>query len=117
MTVKKNLGTLIAATAVAAFVSTSAMAGVTGKYKRPNGKTAVVKTCPGGIKASSAGTTMFCAKKSGSKWKSNHMKHPEFPGTYYGTVTRTKSGLRVQGCITATFGCMGENWTKIKKKH
>ena len=112
MSVKKVLGALITAAAVTAFVSTSAMAGVAGKYKRPNGKMATVSNCGGGVKAVAAnGTVMFrCAKKSGSSWKSNSMKHPEFPGTFVGTIRRTKSGLNVQGC----FGpfCPSENWTK-----
>ncbi len=112
MTIKKVLGTFIAATAVAAFVSTSAMAGVAGKYKRPNGKMATVSNCAGGLRAVAAnGTVMFrCAKKSGSAWKSKTMKHPEFPGTFNGTIRKTAKGLNVEGCFG--FICPGENWVK-----
>ncbi len=111
---KKVLGTFIAAAAVTAFVSTTAMAGVAGKYKRPNGKGATVSMCAGGgLRAVAAnGTVMFrCAKKSGSKWKSKTMKHPEFPGTFNGTIVRTKKGLNVEGCFG--FICPAENWTKM----
>jgi len=112
MTIKKVLGTFITAAAVTAFVSTTAMAGVAGKYKRPNGKGATVSNCSGGLRAvASNGTVMFgCAKKSGSVWKSKTMKHPEFPGTFDGTIRRTKKGLNVQGCFG--FICPAENWTK-----
>ncbi len=113
MSVKKNLGTFVAAIAVSSFVVTSAMAaGVAGKYKRPNGKMATVTMCGSGIRAVAAnGTVMFkCAKKKGNAWKSGNMKHPEFPGTFNGTVVRTKTGLNVQGCFGPI--CPSENWTK-----
>jgi hypothetical protein len=113
MTVRKVLGTLITAAAVTAFVSTTAMAGVAGNYKRPNGKGAKVSMCSGGgLRAVAAnGTVMFkCAKKSGGAWKSGTMKHPEFPGTFNGTIRRTKKGLNVEGCFGPI--CPAENWTK-----
>ena len=113
MSIKRILGTLITATAVTALVSTTAMAGVAGTYKRPNGKTAKVSMCAGGgLRAVAAnGTVMFkCAKKVGKVWKSGHMKHPEFPGTFNGTIRKTKSGLNVQGCFG--FICPSENWKK-----
>lgn len=112
MTVTKVLGTLLTTAAVTAFITTSAMAGVAGKYKRPNGKMATISNCSGGIRAVAAnGTVMFkCAKKSGSAWKSKYMKHPEFPGTFNGTVKRTKSGVNVEGCFGPI--CPAENWVK-----
>jgi len=114
MTIKKLLGSAIAITAVTAFVSTTAMAGVAGKYKRPNGKSATVSTCAGGgLRAVAAnGTVMFkCAKKAGKGvWKNSYMKHPEFPGTFNGTIRQTKSGLSVTGCFGPI--CPSEAWTK-----
>lgn len=94
------------------FVATAQAAGVAGKYKRPNGKTATVSNCAGGIRAvADNGTVMFaCAKKKGGAWKSSTMKHPEFPGTFDGTVTKVKGGLNVQGCFG--FICPSEKWTK-----
>jgi hypothetical protein len=112
--VKKILGTIITAAALTAFVSTTAMAGVAGTYKRPNGKTAKVTMCGGGgLRAvASNGTVMFkCARKAGKGvWKNNSMKHPEFPGTFNGTIRKTGSGLNVQGCFGPI--CPSENWTK-----
>ncbi len=113
MSIKKVFGTIITAAAVAAFVSTTAMAGVAGKYKRPNGKSATVSMCAGGgLRAVAAnGTVMFrCAKKVGRVWKSSTMKHPEFPGTFDGTISKTKAGLYVKGCFG--FICPGEGWKK-----
>lgn len=113
MSIRKVLGTIITAAAVTAFVSTTAMAGVAGKYKRPNGKGATVSMCAGGgLRAvASNGTVMFrCAKKVGRVWKSSSMKHPEFPGTFNGTISKTRAGLNVQGCFGPI--CPAENWKK-----
>ncbi len=114
MTVKKITGTLITTAALTAFISTTAMAGVAGSYKRPNGKGAKVTMCAkGGLRAVAAnGTVMFrCARKvKAGVWKDSHMKHPEFPGTFTGTIRKTGSGLNVQGCFG--FICPSENWKK-----
>ena len=114
MTIKKVLGSIVTVAAVTAFVSTTAMAGVAGKYKRPNGKGATVSMCAGGgLRAVAAnGTVMFrCAKKAGKGvWKDSGMKHPEFPGTFKGTIRQTGSGLNVQGCFG--FICPSEGWKK-----
>ena len=113
MSIKTMFGTVIAAMAVAALVSTTAMAGVAGTYKRPNGKLAKVSMCAGGgLRAVAAnGVVMFkCAKKVGRVWKSGHMKHPEFPGTFNGTIAKTRTGLNVKGCFG--FICPSENWKK-----
>jgi hypothetical protein len=86
---------------------------VAGSYVRPNGKTATVSMCGGGgLHAVAAnGTVMFkCAHKAGGVWKDDSMKHPEFPGTFTGTITPTASGLSVQGCFG--FICPSEAWTK-----
>lgn len=113
MTVLKALSVSVAAAAIAMFAATAVKADVAGKYKRPNGKLATVTKCGGGIRAvASNGTVMFrCAKKRGSTWKSNNMKHPEFPGTFKGTIRKTGSGLNVQGCFG--FICPSENWKKL----
>jgi len=94
----------------------AAIAGdVAGTYTRPNGKTATVSMCEaGGLHAVAAnGTVMFkCAKKFGNVWKDGGMKHPEFPGTFNGTITPTATGLDVQGCFGIV--CPSESWTKEK---
>jgi hypothetical protein len=88
---------------------------VAGTYTRPNGKTATVSMCEdGGLHAVAAnGTVMFkCAKKVGNVWKDDGMKHPEFPGTFKGTITPTATGLNVEGCFG--FVCPSESWTNKK---
>lgn len=96
-------------------MSTAFADDVAGTYTRPNGKTATVSMCEdGGVHAVAAnGTVMFkCAKKVGDVWKDEGMKHPEFPGTFNGTITPTATGLNVKGCFG--FVCPGESWTKKK---
>ncbi len=113
MTFSRILGTAITTAAVTAILSTTVMAGVAGNYVRPNGKSAKVSMCAGGgLRAVAAnGTVMFrCAKKVGKVWKSGSMKHPEFPGTFNGTIRKTKSGLNVEGCFGPI--CPAENWKK-----
>lgn len=97
---------------VAGLAVSTASADVAGKYTRPNGKSATVSNCAGGIRAvADNGTVMFaCAKKVGSAWKSSNMKHPEFPGTFNGTITQGGGGLDVEGCFGPI--CPSEHWTK-----
>jgi uncharacterized protein (DUF2147 family) len=121
MTLFKSLLAVASAAALLVATTGSALAGPAGTWKRPNGSTAKVWMCGGGLcgkvtKGKGAGTTMFNGiKKSGKAWKGN-MKHPDMPSwmTFNGTVAGGGKTLRVKGCMIGGAMCDAETWQRIK---
>ena len=112
---KTQIKTLVIAGLLAGYGASSAIAGAAGTWKRPNGSTAKVWMCGGGLCGSSKGTRMFNGiKKVGkNRWKGD-MKHPEMPGfmTFNGTVSVRGKTMTVQGCMFGGSGCQSEVWKK-----
>jgi uncharacterized protein (DUF2147 family) len=104
----------------AGFLSTSAIAGAYGTWKRPNGSTVKVWKCGGKMCAKvtagkGAGFTMFRGLKSAGKnlWKGN-MKHPKMGNlfTFNGTVKYRGGTMSVKGCMIGGSFCDAETWRK-----
>ena len=117
-----RLGFFVTTASVAAALTTQAMAqDISGTYSRPNGDTAVV---------SMQGGKLFCKITAGKRvgfemchgmtetgpdvWQGAAMKHPSMPGfmTFNGTVSPTKTGLRIKGCAMGQAMCDAESWIR-----
>jgi len=118
-----NVMAAAAALTIAGLVATTASAGVTGNYTRPNGTKARVYMCGGKLcgkltSGKKKGYEMLhgMAKVGANKWKGRKMKHPDMPAfmTFNGTITRSGKTLTVKGCMIGGIFCDKEKWTRTK---